>query len=250
MFEGINGKAALVVGGTSGIGRATAIELARSGARVVVAGRRRPEGEQVVDEIQWLGGQGRFKAADMTQSSQVADLVGFTVEKLGALDLAFNCAGSGHAASLVEMDSGAWQRDLDINLDGTRVALQEQIKAMRQLGGGAIVNISSQSARSPVSGFGAAITAKAGVEALTKVAALESAKVNIRVNCVAPGLIATEMTNDSAFRERVVSRIPLARIGKPEEVAKVVCFLLSDAASFITGATVPVDGGATNAFVL
>lgn len=243
------GKAVLVTGGTSGIGRETAVRFAKRGARVVVAGRRVNEGKETVDLIHGAGGEGVFVQTDVSQASQVLAAVEKTVEVFGGLDYAFNNAGiEGNWVPIVEQTEEEWDQTIDVNLKGTWLCLKYELQQMLKQGrGGAIVNMSS------IAGFissrGTAIysASKHGVLALTKAAAIENARSGIRVNAVCPAAIETAM-GDRLFgapdvKKKSLTFYPMNRFGESSEVAEAVVWMCSSAASFMTGQSLVLDGG-------
>ena len=240
------GKVALVTGGTSGIGKTTAIEFARAGAKVVLTGRREKEGAEVVREIKKLGGDGAFVRADVARDADVKAMVSFTVDKYGKLDVAVNNAGVEWKGSLDQATEAEYRRIFDINVWGVLNSMRHEIPAMLKTGGGAIVNTSSVAGHVGLAQVSVYIASKHAVEGLTKSVALEFAKQNIRVNAVAPGVIATEMFDRFAgdeLRDQIVSIVPVGRVGAGEEIAAPVLYLASDAAKFTTGTSLVVDGG-------
>jgi NAD(P)-dependent dehydrogenase (short-subunit alcohol dehydrogenase family) len=241
-----SGKVALVTGGTSGIGKATAMELARAGAKVVLTGRREKEGAQVVAEIKRLAGEAAFVRADVSKDADVKRMVDFTVDKFGRLDIAFNNAGVEWKGPLDQATEAEYRRIFDINVWGVLNSMRHEIPAMLKNGGGAIVNTSSVAGHVGLAQVSVYIASKHAVEGLTKSVALEFAKQNIRINAIAPGVIATEMWDRFAgeeMRDQVASIIPVARIGASEEIAAAVLYLCSDNAKFTTGTSLVVDGG-------
>jgi len=244
--NGFSGKVALVTGGTSGIGKATAIAFARAGARVVLTGRREKEGAQVVAEIKKLGGDAAFVRADVAKDGDVKKMVDFTVDKFGKLDVAFNNAGVEWKGPLDQATESEYRRIFDINVWGVLNSMRHEIPAMLKNGGGAIVNTSSVAGHVGLAQVSVYIASKHAVEGLTKSAALEFAKQNIRINAVAPGIIATEMFDrfaDDALRDQMTSIVPVGRIGASEEIAAAVLYLASDTAKFTAGTSLVVDGG-------
>jgi NAD(P)-dependent dehydrogenase (short-subunit alcohol dehydrogenase family) len=243
-----SGKVALVTGGTSGIGKTTAIEFARAGAKVVLTGRREKEGAQVVAEIKKLGGDAGFVRADVARDADVKGMVDFTVDKFGRLDIAFNNAGVEWMGPLDQATEAEYRRVFDINVWGVLNSMRHEIPVMLKTGGGAIVNTSSVAANVGMGQVSIYTASKHAVEGLTKALALEFAKQNIRINAVAPGAIATEMFDRFAGKHSEVldslsSLIPVGRIGASEEIAAAVLYLCSDNAKFATGTSLVVDGG-------
>jgi len=244
-----NGKVVLVTGATSGIGRQTALAFAKAGAKVALAGRRTEQGEAVVKEIESAGGEARFIQTDVTKEDQVKNLVEQTVLHFGRLDIAFNNAGVEHAGPITEFTETDYRHVFDINVLGVFLSQKYEIPAMLKSGGGAIINASSIVGHIAMPGAGIYIASKHAVEGITKTTALELADQGIRVNAVAPGAIATDMIDrftgeeGSETREQLASQHPVGRLGEPQEVAGAVLYLASDAASFTTGISLPVDGG-------
>jgi NAD(P)-dependent dehydrogenase (short-subunit alcohol dehydrogenase family) len=244
----LNGKVALVTGGTSGIGKTTAIEFARVGAKVVLTGRREKEGAQVVDEIRKLGGDAAFVRADVAKDADVKAMVDFTVGKYGRLDVAFNNAGVEWTGPLDQATEAEYRRVFDINVWGVLNSMRHEIPVMLKNGGGAIVNNSSVAGHVGFAQVSVYIASKHAVEGLTKSVALEFAKQNIRINAVAPGVIATDMLDrfagkEGEMRDSLASITPVGRIGAVEQIAAAVLYLCSDDARFTTGTSLVVDGG-------
>jgi NAD(P)-dependent dehydrogenase (short-subunit alcohol dehydrogenase family) len=239
------GKVALVTGGTSGIGKVTAIEFARAGAKVVVSGRREKEGAEVVRHIKKLGGDAVFVRADVAKDADVEAMVKLTVDKFGKLDIAFNNAGVEWIGPLDQANEAEYRRVFDINVWGVLNSMRHEIPAMLKNGGGAIVNTSSIAGHVGSPEVSIYIASKHAVEGLTKSLALEFAKQNIRINAVAPGPIGTDMwdrfAGDSV--EQIVSTVPTGRVGDSEEIAAAVLYLASEAAKFTIGTSLVVDGG-------
>jgi NAD(P)-dependent dehydrogenase (short-subunit alcohol dehydrogenase family) len=240
-----SGKVALITGGTSGIGKATATAFARAGAKVVLTGRREKEGAQVVAEIKKLGGEAAFVRADVAKDADVKGMVDFTVDKYGRLDIAFNNAGVEWKGPLEQATEEEYRRIFDINVWGVLNSMRHEIPVMLKNGGGAIVNSSSVAGHTGFPEVSVYIASKHAVEGLTKAVALEFAKQNIRINAVAPGPIATEMWDRFAgdASDQIISLIPAARVGSAKEIAAAVLYLASDAAKFTTGTSLVVDGG-------
>lgn len=243
------GKVALVTGGTSGIGKATAIALAQAGAKVVLSGRREKEGAAVVAEIERLGGTAAFVRADVAVEADVKAMVDFVVATYGRLDVAFNNAGVEWMGPLEAATEEDYRRVFDINVWGVLNSMRHEIPAMLRTGGGAIVNTSSVAGHIGMAQVSIYIASKHAVEGLTKAAAVELAPHGVRVNTVAPTFVETPMTApflaDDGFRAEVVGRIPLGRLGCVEDVAAGVVFLASDSAALVTGTSLLVDGGWT-----
>jgi NAD(P)-dependent dehydrogenase (short-subunit alcohol dehydrogenase family) len=245
----LEGKSIFVTGGGSGIGRATAFALAREGAKLMIADYV-PEGaERVVKEIKGNGGTAAFVHADISVASQVAMAVNKTVETYSRIDGAFNNAGiEGKVADTVMCSEEIFDRTIAINLKGVWLCMKAELQHMLKQGGGNIVNTASVAGLRGFVGLPAYNASKHGVIGLTRTAALEFALKNIRVNCVCPGVIHTPMvermldTSDIG-EDRLIAMEPVGRMGKPEEIAEGVVWLLSDASSFVTGHPLVIDGG-------
>ena len=244
-----NGKVVLVTGGTSGIGKATAIAFAHEGGKVVLSGRREKEGLAVVEEIKSTGGTAVFVQADVAKEADVKRLVEAAVAKFGRLDVAFNNAGIETAGAIAEVTEAEYRRVFDINVWGVLASMKYEAPAMLKTGGGAIINTSSIAGHIGMGGVSVYMASKHAVEGLTKSAALEYAKQGIRVNAVAPAAIVTDMIDRFTGGEHsdqgkaFAAMHPVGRMGRVEEVAAAVLYLASDAATFTTGISLPVDGG-------
>ncbi len=240
------GKVALVTGAGSGIGRATALAFAREGARVVVADVSTEGSAETVRSIHDAGGEASFISCDVTRDDEIAA----AVQTCGRLDYACNNAGViGTPAPIPDYPDDAWDRVIATNLTGVWRCMKHEIPALLAQGGGAIVNIASIAGIVGFANSAAYVAAKHGVVGLTKVAALEYAQRGIRVNAVCPGFVATPMvagigiTEGSASGAAVAARHPIGRLGTPEEIAAAVLWLCADAASFVTGSAMLVEGG-------
>ena len=239
-------KAAIVTGGASGIGRATVLALAEAGVKVLVADVDEAGGEGVAREVNEGRGTVEFLRTDVADAADISAMVERTLSAFGGLHMAFNNAGvEGDQANLKDQDMARVQRVFDIMINGVYLAMQAEIPAMLEGGGGAIVNMSSMWGLAGYPEWSPYITAKHAVSGMTKSAALEVAAQNIRINAVAPGPILTPLLlrgwNDDP--SEASGRVPMRRIGRPEEVAHAVRWLLSDEASFVTGHIMPIDGG-------
>ena len=248
----LDGKVALVTGGGSGIGQATAVAMAREGARVAVSDLSKEGVEATVALINSAGGQSIAIAGDVTEETDVANMVARTVSAFGRIDCAFNNAGvSGRSVGpagqrLHELSQSSVAKMFSVNLMGVFLCLKHEIAQMLAQGsGGAIVNTSSIAGLIGLPTSGHYVAAKHGVVGLTKTAAMEYAQDGIRVNCVNPGYIKTPMT-DEAMKTRydeLMTKVPMNRLGVPEEIAEAVVWICSDKASFVTGASHIIDGG-------
>lgn len=240
-------KVALVTGGSFGIGRAAAIAFAKRGAKVVVADW--VEDNETVSMIRNARGEAIFVKCDVSSEEDVRNMVGKTIEQYGRLDFAFNNAGvEGLSAPTHECTDENWERTINVNLKGAWLCMKYEIPHMLEQGGGAIVNNASIAGLVGFPGIPAYVASKHGMIGLTKNAALEYAKSGIRVNVVCPGVIRTPMIDrftgkDKEVEKQFASQEPIGRLGEPEEVAEAVIWLCSDAASFVTGHPMVVDGG-------
>jgi len=249
-------QVALITGGTAGIGRATAVEFARQGAKVVVTGRRETAGAQTLEMIRAAGGEVAYIRADVSSEEDCRRMVEFALDSFGRLDFAFNNAGVEGAANTLnthEQTTANYRQVMDINVFGVLMSMKHEIQAMLRLGGGVIVNNASVAGMVGMPGMSVYVASKHAVLGLTKSAALEYAKDDIRINAVSPAVIETPMFDRFAevsdepddMVKQMASYHPIGRIGKPEEVAAAVAFLCTPAASFITGTNLAVDGGWT-----
>jgi len=242
---------AIVTGGSTGIGRSIALEFAKEGASVVICGRRKTNLEKVAEEINALGKRSLAVATDVSVKSQVQGMVKQTVDSFGSIDILVNNAGIIHAAPLVEVTETEWDEVIDINLKGVFLCMQAVAPYMMKQKHGKIINISSICGRGGALNDGAPYCAsKAGVILLTQVAAWELGQYNINVNNIAPGLVLTPMAGQgktkeefAQFHEERKKVTVLHRVGHPEAIARTTVFLASEDSSFISGQTVPVDGG-------
>jgi NAD(P)-dependent dehydrogenase (short-subunit alcohol dehydrogenase family) len=238
----------LITGALTGIGRATAIIFAQEGARIVASGRRDPQGQELVAELQGLGAEAIFVRTDVRQDEDVRNLVDQTVKRFGRLDIAVNNAGTEGLRGLVtEQTAESYAATFDTNVLGVLLSMKHELRVMLPQGSGSIVNVSSAYGSVGAAGASVYVASKHAVEGLTKSAALEVAGTGVRVNVVAPGTTDTGMltrfTNTDQNKAALVSTVPVKRLATPEEIARVIAFVASANASYMTGASVPVDGG-------
>ena len=240
----------LITGALTGIGRAAAIVFAKAGNRVLVSGRRRDAGETLVDELRLLGAEAEFVQADVRKEDEVRRLIDRTVERFGRLDAAVNNAGTeGKPGPVVEQTAESYAATFETNVLGTLLSMKHELRVMMAQGSGCIVNLSSTYGHEGAKGASVYVGSKHAVEGMTKSAALEAAGSGVRVNAVAPGPTETGMLNrftgTAERKAALASGVPLGRIGEADEIARAILFLASDAASFVTGQIVTVDGGKT-----
>jgi NAD(P)-dependent dehydrogenase (short-subunit alcohol dehydrogenase family) len=249
LMKEFDGKVALVTGGGSGIGRATALAFAREGAKVVIADRNVQRGEEIVSTIRGAGAIASFRRTDVSVAAEIEALVDYTMKTYGRLDLAFNNAGiEGDVKPLVDQTEGNFDAVMDINVKGVWLSMKYQIPRMLEQGGGAIVNSSSVAGVVGFPGIGIYAASKHAVIGLTKTAALEYSAQGIRINAVNPAAIDTEMIDRLADgmnmkKDDLITLHPIGRLGRVEEVVEAVLWLCSSRASFVTGHSLIVDGG-------
>jgi NAD(P)-dependent dehydrogenase (short-subunit alcohol dehydrogenase family) len=242
------GKVVLVTGGSSGIGRATAIKFGESGAKVVVAARREKEGNETVEMIRKAGGEAMFVQTDVRIASQVENMVNQTLKRYGRLDIAFNNAGvGGIMARLVRTTEELFDELVDTNFKGVWLSMKYELPVMQKQGGGVIINNASIAGVATAERLSVYSGSKHAVVGISNAAATEYGKDNIRVVAVCPGWIKTRMTGELRAQKdadaMIQSTVPLKRMGEPEEVAEMVIWLASDAASFVTGGAFVISGG-------
>ncbi|MGC2111911.1 MAG: glucose 1-dehydrogenase [Candidatus Korobacteraceae bacterium] len=238
----------LITGALTGIGRAAAVTFAGEGARVVVSGRRDKEGQELAAELQALGAEAIFVRTDVRNDDDVRKLVDQTINRFGRLDIAVNSAGTeGSPGPVTEQTAESYAATFNTNVLGTLLSMKHELRAMLPQGSGSIVNVSSAYGSVGAAGASVYVASKHAVEGLTKSAALEVAGTGVRVNVVAPGTTDTGMltrfTNTDENKAALVSTVPFKRLATPEEIAHVIAFVASANASYMTGASIPVDGG-------
>lgn len=252
----LNDKVAIVTGAGSGIGRAAALAFAGAGARVAIVDVRRAEAEAVAGEISSGNGSALAIEADVTSAADAERVVATAVERLGGLHVLYNNAGVNSSGGIADAEEDDWERCLAVNAKGTFLCSRAAVEAMEASGGGAsIVNQGSVAALVGIRGFAAYCAAKGAVVALTRAMALDLAPRGIRVNCICPGTVFTPLmeplmsARGGGDVERgialTVEKYPIGRLGSPEDIARVACFLAGDDAAFMTGAVITADGGMT-----
>jgi NAD(P)-dependent dehydrogenase (short-subunit alcohol dehydrogenase family) len=240
----------LITGGLTGIGRAAAVAFAKSGAKVVVAGRRDEAGEALAEELRSLGAEAEFIKADVRKEDEVRSMVDQTIARFGRLDVAVNNAATeGQVGPITDQTAESFAATFDTNVLGVVLSMKHEVRAMQAQGSGSIINISSTYGHRGAAYASIYVGAKHAVEGITKSVALELAKSGIRVNAVAPGPTDTGMltrfTGSAENKAALVKKVPLDRLGLSEEVADGIVFIASDGAKWITGAVLNVDGGMT-----
>lgn len=245
----LEGKVAVVTGGGSGIGRATAQLFAQEGATVVVADYNADAGQQAAQAIQDADGEAIFVKVDISDNTQVERMVQAAVDAYGGIDILFNNAGALIFGTIADTTEKDWRRIMDVNLTGVFLCSKAALPHMIERGGGSIINTSSSTGAHDGNGNTAAyVTSKGGVTLLTRCMAIDHAKGNVRVNALAPGPTDTPMLREVLTPEQVrdfAATFPMNRLGRPEELAQAALFLASDESSFVTGAILAVDGGQT-----
>ena len=251
----LDGKVVLITGAASGIGRATALEAHREGARLLLSDINADDGQALCAEIGADGGEAIFSTCDVTSEEAVESLVAQAVRELGALDCAFNCAGIlGTVALTTDTDYEAWRRILDVDLNGVFLCTKHELRVMVERGSGSILNMASAAGLIGWPGASGYVAAKHGVVGLTRAAALEVAAQGVRVNAMCPSYTKTPMVDDlfenllggdPAYVDAAVANHPIGRFADAEEIAAACVWLLSDKASYVTGTAMSVDGGYT-----
>jgi NAD(P)-dependent dehydrogenase (short-subunit alcohol dehydrogenase family) len=244
----LSGKVALITGGSRGLGKAIALSMAKNGAEVAICGRKQENLDGAVEDFRQTGLDAMARVANVGKSDQVADLFQALEEQFGKLDILVNNVGMNILTPAVtEAEESLWDKTIETNLKGTYLASSRAVSLMRKVGGGKIINISSIAARRAAMGMGIYCVAKAGVEMLTKVLAVELARDHINVNAVAPSVVKTQFSqpfwsNENMLKE-ITKTIPMGRIAETDDVVGTVLFLASSLSDFITGEVITVDGG-------
>jgi len=249
----LSGKVALITGGGTGIGRAIALAFAREGASVAVAGRRLEKLREVINEVHKQDAAGLAMECDVTRARDVERAVQGTVERFGRVNVLVNSAGTLHVSTVEGISEEEWDRVMTVNVKGPFLMSRAVLPEFRKCGGGVIVNIGSVLGLVAVKDRAAYCASKGGVTMLTKAMALDHAHENIRVNCICPSIVETELVKGvfdqseqgQALRKARVATIPLGRIGQPADVAETAVFLASEESSWLTGTAIPLDGGVT-----
>jgi NAD(P)-dependent dehydrogenase (short-subunit alcohol dehydrogenase family) len=244
----MNAPVVLITGALTGIGRATSLAFAKEGARIVIAGRRDEAGQNLVAELRRLDAEAEYVNADVRHEDDVRNLVDKTVARFGRLDVAVNAAGTeGKPGPVTEQSAESYAATFDTNVLGTLMSMKHELRVMLPQGSGSIVNVSSAYGSIGAPGASVYVGSKHAVEGMTKSAALEVAGTGVRVNVVAPGTTDTGMltrfTSTGENKAALVSTVPVKRLARPEEIAHVIVFVASADASYMTGASIPVDGG-------
>ncbi len=249
-MNNLTGKVAIITGGRRGMGKADALTLSKAGAKVVVADISLEECQKVVDEIEGFGGEAMAVKCDVSQKAEVEEMIKQTISKFGKIDILVNNAGICQFKPFLELTESDWDKTIDINLKGYFLCAQAAAKEMAKQKSGVIVNIASIAMGQVGVGFPALThycASKGGIAGMTEAMALELAPYGIRVNAIAPGAIDTPMVDplkvDPKVMEGTLARVPLHRMGKPEEISNTVLFLASDDSSYMTGSIIVVDGG-------
>ncbi|HEV2297226.1 MAG TPA: SDR family NAD(P)-dependent oxidoreductase [Candidatus Acidoferrales bacterium] len=252
-MQRLSGKVAFITGGGTGIGHACALLFAREGAKVVIAARRKEKLDAVAKEISAAGGEALALECDVTEKKAVESALRRAEERFGRLNVVVNNAGTVNVGTAEETSDEDWNRTISVNLSGTFYVSRAALPGLRRAGGGSIVNVGSYLGLVALKQRAAYCAAKGGVALLTKAMALDHAHENIRVNCICPAIVETELSkaaiaraaDPAAYRKARESQIPLGRMGKPEDIAQLALFLASDESSWITGTAFPIDGGLT-----
>jgi len=249
----LSGKVALITGGGTGIGRAIALAFAREGASVAVAGRRLEKLREVINEVHKQDGAGLAMECDVARARDVERAVKGTVERFGRVNVLVNNSGTLHVSTVEGISEEEWDRVMTVNVKGPFLMSRAVLPEFRKCGGGVIVNLGSVLGLVAVKDRAAYCASKGGVTMLTKAMALDHAHENIRVNCICPSIVETELVKGvfdqseqgQALRKARVATIPLGRIGQPVDVAEMAVFLASEESSWLTGTAIPLDGGVT-----